>query len=227
MNHLAATRCVYFTIDPQPFDREHLNLPMQFLLLADDRPVRKLHRLYGGIATERVLLDSGEHTITLRLPDGTALRRLRLPADDYNYTITLSEPDGYTVKQAGPMAPKAPTADLPQMTKLLTGKLMRSLNPASPFCHLYKHLTERELDYLWFEFWETAVLTRFMPKSRHIPDLKRDFDLADRYPANVVLTFGETQQLEALLEQSLKENEAMSGLEFFRNDHGFLSVRTK
>ena len=227
MNHLTSTRCVYFHIDPQPFDRQHLHLPMQFLLQADDRPTRKMHRLYGGFATERILLDGGEHTLTLRLPDGTALRSLRLPADGYNYMITLSEPDGFTVKQAGPMAPTAPTADIEKLSVLLTGKLMRSLNPASPFCHLYKDLTERDLDYLWFEFWETAVLTRFMPKSGHIPDLKKDFDLADRYPANAVLTFAQTMELEARMEQALQANEAMKDLEFFRNENGFLSVRAK
>ena len=104
---------------------------------------------------------------------------------------------------------------------------MRSLNPASPFCHLYKDLTERDLDYLWFEFWETAGLTRFMPKSGHIPDLKKDFDLADRYPANAVLTFAQTMELEARMEQALQANEAMKDLEFFRNENGFLSVRAK
>jgi hypothetical protein len=62
MNHLTSTRCVYFHIDPQPFDRQHLHLPMQFLLQADDRPTRKMHRLYGGFATERILLDGGELT---------------------------------------------------------------------------------------------------------------------------------------------------------------------
>ena len=227
MNHLTPTRCVYFHIDPQPFDREHLHLPMQFLLLADHRPVRHMHRLYGGFATERVLLDSGEHTLTLRLPDGTALRSLRLPADDYNYMITLSEPNGFTIKQAGPMAPVAPTADIDRLTSLLTGKLMRSLNSASPFCHLYKDLTERDLDYLWFEFWETAILTRFMPKSGHIPDLKKDFDLADRYPNNIALPFAQTVELEARMEQALRENPAMEKLEFFRNENGFLSVRAK
>ena len=227
MNHLTSTRCVYFHIDPQPFDRQHLHLPMQFLLQADKRPTRKKHRLYGGFATERILLDGSEHTLTLRLPDGTALRSLRLPADGYNYMITLSEPDGFTVKQAGPMAPTAPTADIEKLSVLLTGKLMRSLNPASPFCHLYKDLTERDLDYLWFEFWETAVLTRFMPKSGHIPDLKKDFDLADRYPANAVLTFAQTMELEARMEQALQANEAMKDLEFFRNENGFLSVRAK
>ena len=133
MNHLTSTRCVYFHIDPQPFDRQHLHLPMQFLLQADDRPTRKMYRLYGGFATERILLDGGEHTLTLRLPDGTPLRSLRLPADGYNYMITLSEADGFTVKQAGPMAPTAPTADIEKLSVLLTGKLMRSLNPASPF----------------------------------------------------------------------------------------------
>lgn len=227
MNHLTATRCVYFHIDPQPFDRAHLHLPMQFLLQADNRPARRMHRLYGGFATERILLDGNEHTLTLRLPDGTALRSLRLPADAYNYMITLSEPDGFTVKQAGPMSPAAATADIDKMTALLTGKLMRSLNPASPFCHLYKNLTERDLDYLWFEFWETAILTRFMPKSGHIPDLKRDFDMADRYPGNTALTFGQTMELEKCMEQALSENEAMAELEFFRNENGFLSVRAK
>ena len=227
MNHLTSTRCVYFHIDPQPFDRQHLHLPMQFLLQADTRPTRKMHRLYGGFATERILLDGSEHTLTLRLPDGTALRSLRLPADGYNYMITLSEPDGFNVKQAGPMAPTAPTADIEKLSVLLTGKLMRSLNPVSPICHLYKDLTERDLDYLWFEFWETAVLTRFMPKSGHIPDLKKDFDLADRYPANAVLTFAQTMELEARMEQALQANEAMKDLEFFRNENGFLSVRAK
>lgn len=223
----APTRCVYFHIDPQPFDRQHLHLPMQFLLLADDRPARRMHRLYGGFATERIPLDSGEHTLTLRLPDGTALRSLRLPADEHNYMITLSESDGFTVKQAGPMAPIAPTADIDRMAALLTGKLMRSLNPASPFCHLYKALTERDLDYLWFEFWETAILTRFMPKSGHIPDLKRDFDLADRYPAGAALTFAQTLELEAKMEQALRAHPAMEQLEFFRNENGFLCARAK
>ena len=227
MNHLNTTRCVYFHIDPQPFDRQHLHLPMQFLLLADDRPVRRMHRLYGGFSTERILLDSGEHTLTLRLPDGTALRSLRLPADEYNYMITLSEPDGFAIKKAGPMAPTAPTADIDRITSLLTGKLMRSLNPTSPFCHLYKDLSERDLDYLWFEFWETAMLTRFMPKSGHIPDLKKDFDLADRYPANAVLTFAQTMELEAHMLEALQNNPAMEQLVFFRNENGFLSVRTK
>ena len=227
MNHLNTTRCVYFHIDPQPFDRQHLHLPMQFLLLADDRPVRRMHRLYGGFSTERILLDSGEHTLTLRLPDGTALRSLRLPADEYSYMITLSEPDGFAIKQAGPMAPTAPTADIDRITSLLTGKLMRSLNPTSPFCHLYKDLSERDLDYLWFEFWETAMLTRFMPKSGHIPDLKKDFDLADRYPANAVLTFAQTMELEAHMLEALQNNPAMEQIVFFRNENGFLSVRTK
>lgn len=227
MNHLNPTRCVYFHIDPQPFDRGHLQLPMQLLLLADDRPVCRIHRLYGGFATERILMDSQSHTLTLRLPDGTPLRSLRIPADSYNYMIVLSEPNGFTVKQAGPMAPTPPTLETEKFAALLSGKLMRSLNPASPFCHLYKNLTERDLDYLWFEFWETAVLTRFMPKSGHIPDLKRDFDLSDRYPGNTVLPFAETMELEKRMEQTLRENPAMEQLEFFRNDRGFLSVRAK
>ncbi len=227
MNHLTPTRCVYFHIDPQPFDRQHLHLPMQFLLLADDRPVRRMHRLYGGFATERILMDSNEHTLTLRLPDGTPLRSLRLPGDEYNYMITLSESNDFTIKQAGPMAPMAATADVEKLAALLTGKLMRSLNPASPFCHLYKDLTERDLDYLWFEFWETALLTRFMPKSGHIPDLKKDFDLADRYPAGYALSFAQTIELESRMDQALRENPAMEPLEFFRNEQGFLCVRAK
>ena len=66
-----------------------------------------------------------------------------------------------------------------------------------------------------------------MPKSGHIPDLKKDFDLADRYPANAVLTFAQTMELEARMEQALQANEAMKDLEFFRNENGFLSVRAK
>ena len=221
------TRCVYFHIDPQPFDRQHMNLPMQFLLQADHRPVRRIHRLYGGLATERILLDSSEHLLTLRLPDSTPLRSLRLPADDYSYMITLSEADGFTVKQAGPMAPKAGAADLDRIAAMLNGKLMRTLNPASPFCHLYKDLQERDLDYLWFEFWETALLIRFMPKSGHIPDLKKDFDMADHYPGGAVLSFRQTLELEARMEQTLQANEAMAELEFFRNENGFLCARAK
>ena len=228
MNRMTTpTRCVYFHIDPQPFDRQHMNLPMQFLLQADHRPARRIHRLYGGFATERILMDSEEHLLTLRLPDGTALRSLRLPADDYSYMITLSEPDGFAIKQAGPMAPLQSPADLEKVTQLVIGKLMRSLNPASPFCHLYKDLTERDLDYLWFEFWETAMLIRFMPKSGHIPDLKKDFDMADRYPGGMALSFPQTMELETRMEQALKSNPAMEQLEFFRNENGFLCAKAK
>lgn len=224
------TRSVYFHIAPKPMGLYSPDTPMEFVLLVDDVPVRRIYRLYGSFATERILLSSGEHILTLRLPDGTDLQNLRLPANDFSYMLTLSEADDFTLQQARPMAQPADISDMDRLASLLTGKLMRTLNPASPFCHLYKELTERELDHLWFEFWETAMLIRYMPKSGHIPDLKKDFDSIDRYSSIKgfsQINLRQTLELESRIEAALTQSEAAAGVEFYRNDRGFLCARPR
>lgn len=223
-------RCVYFHIAPMQFERLRLDIPMEFLLLVDEIPVRRIHRLYGSFATERILLDNKEHILTLQLPDGTDLQNLRLPANDLSYLLTLSEAEDYALTRAQPMAQPEDIPDLDRLAALLTGKLMRTLNPASPFSHLYTDLLERDLDYLWFEFWETAMLIRFMPKSGHIPDLKKDFDSIDRYDrikGFQQINFNQTLLLEEKIAEALIQSEAAEKLEIFQNVQGFLCVKPK
>lgn len=224
------TRSVYFTIAPKPMGLYTPDTPMEFVLLADDVPVRRMYRLYGSFATERILLDSCEHILTLQTADGTDLQNLRLPANDYSYMLTLSEEADFALSRVQPTAQPADIPDLDRLVSLVTGKLMRTLNPASPFCHLYKELTERELDHLWFEFWETAMLIRYMPKSGRIPDLKKDFDSIDRYSSikgfsQINLT--QTLELESRIEAALKESIPNEKLDIYRNAQGFLCVRAK
>lgn len=224
------TRSVYFHIAPTPLEHYSPDLPREFVLLADDVPVRHIYRLYASFATERILLDSSEHILTLQLPDGTDLQKLRLPANDHSYMLTLSEPDDFALIRTQPMAQPADIPDADRLASLLTGKLMRTLNHASPFCHLYKELTERELDHLWFEFWETAMLIRYMPKSGHVPDLKKDFDSIDRYSSIngfSQISLRQTLELESRIEAALHQSEAAEKLDFYRNERGFLCARVK
>lgn len=224
----APARCAYIHITPT--GQRRFDLPLAFELLLDGQPVRKLYRLCGGIASQRIELTDRAHTVTLRLPDGTVLQRIGIPPGPYNYLCAIDEDRAYGIANFGPMRPTEDCPAFDRLAKLLSSKLTRLLNHASPICMLYKQLQERDLDHLWFEFWDTALIVHFMPKSGHIPDLKHDFDTTEAY-APVIgsgrLTTRQTLALEAYVAAELMGGPAAEGLDFYYNDEGFFCAKLK
>ena len=221
-------RCAYVNITPA--DRRRFDVPMEFELLLDGQPVRKLYRLLGGIASQRIELTAAAHTITLRLPDGTVLCRMVIPANEYNYMCIINEDAGFALETCGPMRPTPDCPHLDRLTRLLTGKLTRMLDSSSPICVIYQDMKDRDIDYAWFEFWETALVIHFMPKSGRIPDLRRDFDVIEPY--NRVkdvqqLTVQQALQLEAAIFTALKNSPAAEAMDFYINDDGFFCAKVK
>ena len=225
---IGPARCAYINIVPN--GQRRFDLPTQFELLLDGQPVRKVYRLCGGIASQRIELTDRAHTITLRLTDGTVLQRMVIPAAPYNYLCAMDEAQNYKLTAFGPMRPTPDCDCFEKLAKLLTAKLTRLLNSKSPICLLYKQLEERELDHLWFEFWDTALIIHFMPKSGHIPDLKHDFDTTEGY-APVIgtqrLTVAQTLALEAHIAESLTASEAAEAVDFYYNEKGFFCAKRK
>lgn len=223
-----AERCVYIHIIPTA--QRRFDLPTEFELLLDGQPVRKLYRLYGGIASQRIELTALSHTVTLRLPDGTVLQQAAIPAAPYNYLCAMEEDSSFAISTFGPMRPTEDCADFDKLARLLTAKLTRLLTAASPICMLYKQLEERELDHLWFEFWETALIVHYMPKSGHVPDLKHDFDSTEAYKPVIgdgQLTVRQTRALERHVTTALAESSAAENLAFYYNEEGFFCARLK
>lgn len=225
---IGPARCAYINIIPN--GQRRFDLPMQFELLLDGQPVRKLYRLYGGIASQRIELTDRTHTITLRLPDGTVLQRMVIPAAPYNYLCTMDEQQGFTLTAFGPMRPTPDCDCLHKLARLLTAKLTRLLTADSPICLLYKQLEERTLDHMWFEFWDTALIIHFMPESGHVPDLRSNFDSTEAY-APVIgtqrLTVAQTLALEAQVTEALAASDAAEAVDFYYNEEGFFCARLK
>jgi len=224
----APARCVYIHITPTA--QRRFDLPMEFELLLDGQPVRKLYRLYGGIASQRIELTNLAHTVTLKTADGKVLQQAVIPAAPYSYLCAMDEERGFAISTFGPMRPTQDCDAFDKLARLLTGKLTRLLTHSSPICILYKQLQERELDHLWFEFWETALIVHFMPKSGRVPDLKHDFDATEPYApviGNGQLTLHQTLELEAHVIQALKESPAAEGLDFYFNEEGFFCAKLK
>ncbi|MBQ3010984.1 MAG: hypothetical protein IJD81_07305 [Oscillospiraceae bacterium] len=223
-----AERCVYIHIHPT--EQRRFDLPMAFELLLDGQPVRKIYRLYGGIASQRIELTGLSHTVTLRTADGKVLQQVSIPAAPYNYLCAMEEDRGFAITTFGPMRPTPDCAEFEKLVRLLSGKLIRLFTPSSPICMLLKQLEERELDHLWFEFWETALIVHFMPKSGHLPDLRHDFDSTEPYKAvigNGQLTLQQTLALEARIAKALRESPAAEATDFYYNEEGFFCARLK
>lgn len=223
-----AERCVYIHINPIP--QRRFDLPTEFELLLDGQPVRKLYRLYGGIASQRIELTSLSHTITLRAADGRVLQQAVIPAAPFNYLCAMDEERGFAISTFGPMRPTEDCDAFDKLVKLLSAKLIRLLTHNSPICMLYNQLQERELDHLWFEFWETALIIHFMPKSGHVPDLKFNFDSTEAYKPVIGdsrLTVRQTLLLEARVTAAIMESSAAEGLDFYYNEEGFFCAKLK
>lgn len=223
-----AVRCVYINIIPT--EARRFDLPMAFELLLDGQPVRKLYRLYGGIASQRIELTPLSHTVTLRTADGTVLQQAVIPAAPYNYLCTIDEEQNFAITTFGPMRPTEDCAEFEKLARLLSAKLTKLLTHSSPICILYNQLQERELDHLWFEFWETALIVHFMPKSGHVPDLRHDFDSTESY-APVIgsrqLSLRQTLALEAHVIEALTGSNAAEELDFYYNEDGFFCAKLK
>ena len=225
---LSADRCVYIHIIPTA--QRRFDLPNEFELLLDGQPVRRFYRLCGGIAGQRIELTGLAHTVTLKTSDGRLLQQAVIPAAPYNYLCAMEEDRGFAVSTFGPLRPTEDCPAFDKLARLLTGKLTRLLDARSPICMLYKQLEERELDHLWFEFWETALIVHYMPKSGHLPDLKHDFDSTEAYKPVIgdsQLTLRQTQALEAHITAAFKESAAAEGLDFYYNEEGFFCARLK
>lgn len=223
-----AERCVYIHIIPTV--QRRFDLPPAFELLLDGQPVRKLYRLYGGIASQRIELTNLSHTVTLKSSDGRVLQQVVIPAAPYNYLCAMEEDRDFAIATFGPMRPTEDCAAFDKLARLLSGKLTRLLSHTSPLCILYKQLEERELDHLWFEFWETALIVHFMPKSGYLPDLKHDFDSTEVYKpviGDTQLTVRQTRALEAHVTGSLMKSSAAEGLDFYYNEDGFFCAKLK
>lgn len=223
-----AERCVYIHITPTA--QRRFDLPTQFELLLDGQPVRRIYRLYGGIASQRIELTALSHTVTLRASDGSVLQQTVIPAGPYNYLWVMEEDRGFATATFGPMRPTEDCAAFDKLARLLTAKLTRLLDSSSPICMLYKQLEERELDHLWFEFWETALIVHYMPKSGYLPELKHDFDSTEAYKPVIgdgQLTLRQTAALEQHVTAALMESRAAEGLEFYYNEEGFFCAKLK
>ena len=223
-----AERCVYIHIIPT--QQRRFDLPMEFELLLDGQPVRKIYRLYGGIASQRIELTGLAHTVTLKSADGTVLQQAAIPAAPYNYLCAMEEDRGFAISTFGPMRPTADCAEFDKLARLLSGKLTRLLTHSSPICILYQQLAERELDHLWFEFWETALIVHYMPKSGYLPELKHNFDSTEPYKAVIgdgQLTLKQTLALEAHVAAALQESSAAEEIAFYYNDEGFFCAKLK
>ena len=221
-------RCAYINI--RTTDSRRFDLPMELELLLDGQPVRKLYRLLGGIASQRIELTAAAHSIALRLPDGRVLCRMVIPANEYSYLCNINEAADFALETCGPMRPTADCPHLDRLARLLTGKLVRMLDCKSPICVIYDDMKNRSIDYAWFEFWETALVVHFMPKSGHIPDLRRDFDIIEPY--NRVkdiqqLSFPQALQLEAQIVTNLQNSTAAEGMNFYFNEDGFFCAKVK
>lgn len=223
-----ADRCVYIHINPIPGRR--FDLPGEFALYLDGQPVRKLYRLYGGIASQRIELTALSHTVTLKSAEGNVLQQVIIPAAPYNYLVTMEEERGFALSTFGPMRPTEDCPALDKLTKLLSAKLIRLLTPSSPICMLYKTMEERGLDHLWFEFWETALVIHFMPKSGYLPDLKFNFDSTEPYKPVIgdgQLTLRQTLALEQRVTAALTESLGADALDFYHNEDGFFCAKLK
>lgn len=223
-----AERCVYIHITP--ISARRFGLPTDFELLLDGQPVRRLHRLYGGIASQRIELTGLTHTVTLRGKDGSVLQQAVIPAAPYSYLWVMEEERGFATATFGPMRPTPDCEGFDKLARLLSGKLIRLLTPDSPICMLYQQLKEREVDHLWFEFWETALIVHYMPKSGYLPDLKHDFDSTEPYKAVIgdsQLSLRQTAALEQQVTAALKEHAEANGMVSYYNEAGFFCVRLK
>lgn len=221
-------RCALINIIPT--EQRRFDLPMKLELLLDGQPVRTMYRLYGGIASQRIELTDRAHTLALKLPDGTLLQRIAIPAAPYHYLCTMEEEQGFGVTAFGPMRPAEDCPAFDKLVRLLSGKLIRLFSPDSPICILYNQLKERELDHMWFEFWETALVIHYMPASGHVPDLRHDFDSTEHY-APVIgsgrLTLQQTLALEAAIAEALMHSPAAEAVEFYYNEDGFFCAKLK
>ena len=97
-------------------------------------------------------------------------------------------------------------------------------------CMLYKQLEEREIDLLWFEFWETALIVHYMPKSGHVPDLKFNFDSTESYKSVIgdsQLTLQQTLMLERQVTSALADHAEANGMTSFYNEAGFFCMKLK
>ena len=224
----APTRCAFINIAPT--QQRRFDLPMEFTVYLDGQPVRKVYRLYGGIASQRIELTDLAHTITLKDKHGKVLQQFAIPATPYNYLCNMAEEQNFAITAFGPMRPTGEHPAYDKLARLLSRKLINLLNPACPYCILHDALKNRDLDYLWFEFWETALVIHFMPKSGHVPDLRHDFDHTESF-APVIgserLTLSQTLALEAHILSALETSPAAEALTFFRNDDGFLCTKLK
>ena len=224
----APTRCAFINI--LPTQQRRFDLPMEFTFYLDGQPVRKVYRLYGGIASQRIELTDLAHSITVKDKQGTVLQQVAIPAAPYNYLCNIAEEQAFAVTAFGPMRPTPDCTAYDKLTRLLTRKLINLLDAACPYSILYDALKNRELDYLRFEFWENALVIHFMPKSGHIPDLRHDFDHTESF-APVIgserLTLSQTLALEAHIFTALETSTAAEQLTIFHNDDGFLCVKLK
>ena len=224
----APARCAFINIIPT--QQRRFDLPMEFTLYLDGQPVRKVYRLYGGIASQRIELTDLAHSITVKDKHGTVLQHVGIPASPYSYLCNLTEEQGFSVTAFGPMRPTQAHPAYDKLARLLTRKLINLLDPSCPYCILYDALKNRDLDHLWFEFWETALVVHFMPKSGHVPDLRHDFDHTESF-APVLgkerLSLSQTLALEAHIFTALQNSPAAEALDFCYNEAGFLSAKLK
>lgn len=224
----AAARCVYLNIIPT--EARRFDLPMEFELRLDGQPVRKMYRLYGGIASQRIELTDLAHSLTLKDKHGNVLQHLAIPAAPYNYLCNLSEDQGFAITAFGPMRPTEDCPAYDRLARLLTAKVIKLMDPACPYCILHEALKTRELDHLWFEFWETALIIHYMPKDGYIPALRHDFDHTESY-APVIgqqrLSLSQTMALEAHMFGELKNSPAAEAVDFYYNEDGFLCAKLK
>ena len=224
----APARCAYINIIPT--EQRRFDIPMEFGLYLDGQKVRTLYRLYGGIASQRIELTDLAHTVTLKDKDGKVLQQIAIPAAPYNYLCTMEEDGNFGITAFGPMRPTPACGGYDKLARLLTGKLIKLLDAACPYCILYDALKNRDLDCLWFEFWENALVVHYMPKSGYVPHLRHDFDHTESF-APVLggerLTLGQTLALEAHIFAALQDSPAAQALDFFYNEAGFLSAKLK
>ena len=210
----APARCAFINIIPT--EQRRFDLPMQFELRLDGQPVRTMYRLYGGIASQRIELTDLAHTITLKDKHGNLLQQISIPAAPYNYLCNISEDQGFAVTAFGPMRPAEAHPAYDKLARLLTTKVIKLLDPACPYCILHEALKNRDLDYLWFEFWENALVIHYMPKSGHVPDLRHDFDHTETFVpvlGNARLTLQQTLALELHMTKAIMESPAGEALD--------------
>ena len=224
----APSRCAFINIIPT--QQRRFDLPMEFTLYLDGQPVRRVYRLYGGIASQRIELTNLAHSITIKDKHGAVVQQISIPAAPYSYLCNITEEQNFAITAFGPMRPTEEHPAYDKLARLLSRKLGNLLDAACPYCILYDALKNRDLDYLRFEFWETALIIHFMPKSGHIPDLRHDFDHTESF-APVLgkdrLSLSQTMALEAHIFTALKSASAAEAVDFYYNDEGFLCAKLK